>query len=97
MSGYRDHPIMDDRCIVCGSACPPYDNQPSEKSTRSCMRRGGGTIELGFGYGSRNDTVYLIGVICDPCAKTLVETAAAAFTSAGALGPPRWANVVEAP
>jgi hypothetical protein len=36
---------------------------------------------IGFGYGSKHDTEHYAGIICDECAKTLVETSASPWST----------------
>ena len=82
--------LAHENCVICGFECPGENWGSDEfpihpKAVNNC-RSGGGIITLSFGYGSRHDTEYHYGVICDECAKTLIETAAEPFSSSGALG-----------
>lgn len=78
--------LASDHCVMCGSEHPGTDTTFCSVYDASAPRTGAGIISLSFGYGSRHDTTYLYAVICDSCAKALVEGAAAPFSSGGALG-----------
>ncbi len=63
--------LVSTRCVCCGKDCPALFPEDREKPTTQTSIHGGGTIEFGFGYGSRHDTDTLVGVICDGCAPQL--------------------------
>jgi hypothetical protein len=90
--------IMHDKCVICGAECKhePSGRINEDRNTVGSVRSGGGIITIGFGYGSSHDTGYYNGVICDSCAKTLVETSAEPW---GTYGPLRacFKNTVEFP
>lgn len=82
--------LAHENCVICGFECPGEvwgrGEFPIHPKAVNNVRSGGGIIRLSFGYGSRYDTEHHYGVICDECAKTLIETAAEPFSSSGALG-----------
>jgi hypothetical protein len=74
-------------CVICGTAAESLDTGGDDaKCALSTLWRRAGIVEISFGFGSRFDTAWVCGVICDSCAKTFVETTAAPMTEVGPLG-----------
>lgn len=71
-------------CVVCGHKAEPLDTEDPNKIDVTTMLRGAGIIELSFGYGSKYDTAWVFGVICEECAKAFISTTAMPMSDAGA-------------
>lgn len=90
-------PVLSDKCVICGCLCERLYSDTEKENTENCTRKNGGIISLHFGYGSTLDTSYFNGVICDACAKTLIETAAEPFGHHSSFGNSQMKNVEELP
>lgn len=82
----RKRVLANDNCVICGSHHPSLVSDNVDRFSTSALRKGAGIIQLSFGYGSALDTARVYGVICDGCAKALIETSAEPFSEDGPLG-----------
>ncbi len=76
MSKRQSRPVFIGRCCMCERVVV---GDPSGFRHVPPMPRNAGTIEMGFGYGSRHDVCGFDGLICDDCAdqfkaRMLVQT-----------------------
>lgn len=90
-------PVLSDKCVICSSLCERMYSDTDKENTENCTRKGGGVISLHFGYGSTLDTSYFNGVICDACAKVMIETSAEPFGHHSPFGNSQMKNVEELP
>lgn len=74
-------PLISNNCVICGCPCKTENVGREPYIHTGSLVHKGGVITIGFGYGSKHDTEHYSGIICDECAKTLVETSASAWST----------------
>lgn len=61
----RNRPVYLGRCFLCAKVVV---GDPSGFKHVPPMPRNAGTVEMGFGFGSRHDICSFDGLVCDDCA-----------------------------